>query len=139
MTCNPQENMLHIADLYCYLFILLFQGSVMVIHLPILYSWYGPSRQIPLLFRANSQQRWTKPFIEAFEYRHCSLINQNCEWTSKTQFWSKMFYKNANQRHWTLTFYFKWEQNVSIFVEIGVCLNYTMIRGILQSIRFLIT
>ena len=125
--------------IYIVMFILLFQGSAMAAHILILYSRYPPTRQVPLFLRANSQQRWTKPFIETFEYCHCSLLNQKCESTSNTQFWTKIFYKNASQPNWTLNFYFKWEQNVSVFVEIDACLNCTMILGILQSIRFLIT
>ena len=41
--------------------------------------------------------------------------------------------------NWTLTLYFKSERNVSIFVEIGVCLIYTMILGILGNIQLLIS
>ena len=40
--------------------------------------------------------------------------------------------------NWTLTLYFKSERNVSIFVEIGVCLIYTMILGILGNTQLLI-
>ena len=37
-------------------FILLFQGSVMVVHMLISFSWYPPAKQVPLFLGANSQQ-----------------------------------------------------------------------------------
>ena len=38
-------------------FILLFQGSVLVVHMLILFSWYPPAEQVPPFLGANSQQR----------------------------------------------------------------------------------
>ena len=77
--------------LYYYIFILLFQGSVMVVHMLILYSWYLPAVQVPPFLGANSQQRWIKPFLQTFEYRHCSGINQQRQSTTNTKFWTKIF------------------------------------------------
>ena len=62
--------------LYYYIFILLFQGSVVAVHMLILYSWYPLAMQVPPFLGANSQQRWTNPFLQTFEYRHYSGINQ---------------------------------------------------------------
>ena len=36
-------------------FILLFQGSVMVVHMLILFSWYAPTEQVPPFPGTNSQ------------------------------------------------------------------------------------
>ena len=36
-------------------FILLFQGSVMVVHMLILFSWYAPTEQVPPFLGTNSQ------------------------------------------------------------------------------------
>ena len=36
-------------------FILLFQGSVMVVHMFILFSWYAPTEQVPPFLDTNSQ------------------------------------------------------------------------------------
>ena len=77
--------------LYYYIFILLFQGSVMVVHMLILYSWYLSSVKIPPFLGAKSQQRWTKPFLKTIEYYHCSRINQQCQSTTNTKFWTKIF------------------------------------------------
>ena len=43
-------NMVHIADLYCCMFILLFQGSAMVNHIRIVYSWYAPPGRLLYFF-----------------------------------------------------------------------------------------
>ena len=91
MTSISQKNMLQIADLYFYMFILLFHGSAMVNHILLLYRWYPPTTQVPSFLRANSQQRWTKPFLQTFEYHHCSGVNQKCQSTTNTQFWTKIF------------------------------------------------
>ena len=37
-------------------FILLFRGSVMIVHM-LIFSWYPPTEQVPLFLGANSQQR----------------------------------------------------------------------------------
>ena len=76
---------------YYYIFILLFQGSVMLVHMLILYSWYLSSVKIPPFLGAKSQQRWTKPFLKTIEYHHCSRINQQCQSTTNTKFWTKIF------------------------------------------------
>ena len=77
--------------LYYYIFILLFQGSVMVMHMLILHSWYPHAVQVPPFLGANSQQRWTKPVLQTFEYRYCSRINQQRQSTTNRKFWTKIF------------------------------------------------
>ena len=72
--------------LYYYIFILL-----LVVHMLILYSWYPPAVQVPPFLGANSQQRWTKPFLQTFEYRHCSGINQQRQSTPNIKLWTKIF------------------------------------------------
>ena len=72
--------------LYYYIFILL-----LVVHMLILYSWYPPAVQVPPFLGANSQQRWTKPFLQTFEYHRCSGINQQRQSTTNIKLWTKIF------------------------------------------------
>ena len=57
-------------------FILSFQGSVMIVHMLVLFSWYPPAKQVPLFFGANSQQ--SEP---NHSYR---LLNTIMQWNQPT-------------------------------------------------------
>ena len=116
------------------MFILLFQGSATIVDILVLYSWYPPTKQVSPLLGGNRGQlsHSYKPLNTFLAVESTKNDKQPLTQNFETK------YFRTKPINWTLTLYFKSERNVSIFVEIGACLIYTMILGILGNTQLLI-